>query len=75
MGWPDIVSAMGNPAVNHYRECDDPDCPAGFAFRSPFPEAPHWHFIGSPHHPIITSDVPSCLLCGKLGSILCQDHR
>ena len=35
----------------YYVECTDPECPVAYAYRSPFPEGPHWHFIGSPHHP------------------------
>lgn len=30
-----------------YRVCEDENCPDGYAFRAPFPEVPHWHFIKS----------------------------
>ena len=35
----------------YYRPCDDPECPVAYAYRSPYPDRSHWHFVGSPDHP------------------------
>ena len=31
-----------------YRLCTDPECPVAYAYRAPFQETPHYHFIGKP---------------------------
>ena len=31
-----------------YRLCTDPECPDAYAYRAPFPETPHYHFVGKP---------------------------
>ena len=30
----------------YYRQCDDPECPVAYVYRAPFPEVPHWHYVG-----------------------------
>jgi hypothetical protein len=30
----------------YYERCDDPDCSDAYAFRAPFPEVVHYHYIG-----------------------------
>lgn len=29
-----------------YKLCEDPECEQAYAFRDPFPELPHYHYIG-----------------------------
>lgn len=29
-----------------YRRCTDPDCPDAYAYRAPFPDAAHFHWVG-----------------------------
>jgi hypothetical protein len=46
------ASAIKPPFISpHYQRCDDRQCPDAYAFIRPFPEVPHWHFVGSPDHP------------------------
>lgn len=30
----------------YYVRCIDPSCPDAYAYRDPYPEVPHYHYIG-----------------------------